>query len=117
MKNTEVANEAAISFRWLAQNLTLGGPAVSRCGRSWEEVRSSMRMTTQQFVSMQDWISDFWICKTAENGTFGSGIAPKWEPPEEFGEWATLPAQLVKAYTPERARPTNHARFGRLLRS
>lgn len=74
-----------------------------------------MRATTQIFASSQDWISDFWICKTADINY--SGIVPKWDPPGELDEWPTLPTGLLELYSPKRTRLTNHANFARLLGS
>ena len=70
---------------------------------------------TQTVISTQDWMSDFWICKTAEPGHFGLGVTPKWDPPDEMDEWPALPAEFLERYTPQRTRPTNHAAFARLL--
>jgi len=76
-----------------------------------------MRATTQAFTSLQDWISDFWICKTADIDPLGGflGIVPRWAPPNELDEWPSLPTELLEHYAPEPARLTNHAHFARLL--
>lgn len=113
MNNIKVENESAISFKWLTENLALGADVSNQ----WQQVRDSMRATTQIFASMQDWISDFWICKTADVNQIGSGVVPKWDPPNEFDEWPTVPAELLELYAPEGTRPTNHDQFTRLLSS
>lgn len=115
--NPDPANESAVSYRWLTRNLGLDGGAPGRCGRSWREVRESMRSTTQTIFSTQDWVSDFWLCKTAAADSFGLGVTPAWDPPDEMDEWPALPAHLLERYTPGTTRPTNHAAFARLLRS
>lgn len=132
-KNTKIENESPISFnesaasfKWLMDNLGLGaaagkspslGEGDSRCSNSWRQVRDSMRATTQIVSSTQDWISDFWICKTADINPLGSGVVPRWQPPDELDEWPTVPAELLERYTPQGTRPTNHANFERLLNS
>ena len=74
-----------------------------------------MRATTQIISSSQDWISDFWICKTADVDF--DGVVPKWDPPDELDEWPTLPPRLLDLYAPEKTRLTNHSNFQRLLDS
>lgn len=107
-------NESAISYRWLADAIDLGGGSRSRCVREWEQVRSSMRATTQSFASLQDWISDFWICKTAMNSQAGVGIVPTWDPPEELDAWPVPPGFRQGVAVPG-ARRTRHEATAQVL--
>ena len=66
-----------------------------------------MLAVTQIVASTQDWISDFWMCKTAISNPIGSGIAPAWDPPTKLDDWPTLSAELLQQYTPEKGRLTN----------
>ena len=114
---SKIYNESAISLRWLKKNLRIGMEASSLCNGSWQRVRDSMRATTQTFASIQDWISDFWICKTADVNRVGIGIVPKWDPPNELDEWPTLTTELLELNLPERPRLANHGSFASLLDS
>jgi hypothetical protein len=109
-------NEAVTSFRWLIQNLG-ARDASSRISRSWQRVRNQMRGTVQSFTSSQDWISDFWICKTANASVIGLGVQPGWDPPDELDEWPSVPSGLLQAYHPEDMRQTNHSAFVSVLNS
>jgi hypothetical protein len=62
---------------------------------------------------LQDWISDFWICKTANASELG--VRPGWDPPDEIDEWPSVPSGLLQAYAPEQMRRTNHSAFLSLL--
>jgi hypothetical protein len=108
----KLENESAISFRWLKENLGL-----QEVSSRWQQVRADMRATTQIVSSTQDWMSDFWICKTADINPLGSGVVPNWNPPDELDEWPTVPTELLELYAPERSRPTNYGSFARLLGS
>lgn len=75
-----------------------------------------MRATTQIFGSIQDWISDFWLCKTADV-SIGGVLVPRWDPPHELDQWPALPSGLQERYAPDNARRIDHARFLQLLDS
>ena len=66
-------NESAASFKWLTKSLGTGDTS-SGCNRSWQRVRDQMRGLSQSIMSSQDWISDFWICKTANASVIGLGF-------------------------------------------
>ena len=105
-------NESAASFRWLIQSLGVADTS-SPCRRSWQHVCDRMRGISQSIVSLQDWISDFWICKTANASELG--VRPGWDPPDEIDEWPSVPSGLLQAYAPEQMRRTNHSAFLSLL--
>ncbi|MEO7859099.1 MAG: hypothetical protein ABIU05_01445 [Nitrospirales bacterium] len=118
MNATNLHNESAVSFRWLKKKLGLDVEAPSRCSTSWQQIRDSMRATTESIHSRQDWISDFWICKTACISPAGiGGIATKWDPPNEVDDWPTSQDFLDHYARVERTQQTNHGNFARLLGS
>src|SRR5712692_8787092 len=107
-------NESAVSFRWLTESLGASDTS-SACSRSWRQVRGEMRAVSQSFFSSQDWISDFWLCKTAGVSLTGLGVQPTWDPPDELAEWPSLPSGFLQTYAPHDMRTTNHAQFLRVL--
>lgn len=107
------SNESACSYRWLTTSLVRSG-ASELVDSSWQRIRGQMRTVSQSVVSTQDWISDFWICKTAAPGVTGN-VQPKWDPPDELDEWPSVPSGFLDLYTPDNLQPTNHAHFGDVL--
>lgn len=114
--NAHAENESALSVRWLRQNIGLTGIGPDFCGSLWVRTRDAMRSSTQIIGSLQDWISDFWLCRNADAHPF-LGVAPRWDPPDELDEWPALTSGLEERYKPEHVRRTNHVRFTQLLGS
>ena len=99
-------NESAASFKWLFESLALDSDD-SPCREAWARVSQSMRATSQYFVSTQDWISDFWICKGAKSGW--GGLMPTWNPPERIDAWQTVSHDRLPDSLRTRARKTDHS--------
>jgi hypothetical protein len=74
-----------------------------------------MRGLSQVVGSLQDWISDFWICKAANPSAIGRGISPGWDPPDRIDEWPSMLSALLLSYAPDNMRRTNHFNFIRVL--
>lgn len=77
-----MTNQSASSYNWLKKQVGL--PENGACVDIWERIKGEMRGVTQSVVSIQDWVSDYWICKSAE---LRSGFSAKWAPPDHLDDW------------------------------
>jgi len=101
-------NESAISFNWLKEQVGLGNNSGSQTIEIWERIKKQMRNVDQVVVSLQDWVSDYWICKGAQ---VNPHFAAKWMPPDDLDEWPMMDVQLNDALS------TNHNSFLKILSS
>lgn len=101
-------NESAVSFKWLKEQVILGNNPNSQAIEIWERIKKQMRNVDQVVISLQDWISDYWICKGAQ---VQLNFAAKWAPPDDLDEWPTMDVQFNDALS------TNHDSFLKILSS
>ncbi len=98
-------NESAISFNWLKERAGLLDKKSQAC-QKWERIKNEMLTVTQQIISLQDWASDYWICKGFQVNPY---FVAKWAPPDALDEWPSAEINFGQI------RPTNHRDFLQIL--